>query len=485
MLLYSPESVYQLDKAAVDDDGLPEIQLMQRAGDAVWQEMIARWPQTSAITVFAGSGNNGGDAFVVALCARAQGIEVQLIFRGDLDKQSATAEHFRQLWQRQGGVIEAWEQQSISGEVIVDGLLGIGLRRELDSSWQQMITRINLAAAPCVAIDIPSGLNATNGIPQPIAIEAALTVTFIGRKIGQFLADGPDYCGELVYHDLGISSRVLQSVAATLETIATCPLPPPRKKNSHKNRYGHVLVIGGDQGMSGAVALAARAALRSGAGMVSALVHPQCCNNLAAVPELMVQCWDALATRLPRASVVVIGPGLGNSQAARLCLERLHDLNLPMIVDADALQADFLHALKSEQVVITPHPGEAARLLSITSSELQSDRLAACHRLVASYGVTCVLKGSGTLVADGRSPTMINTHGNPGMATAGMGDVLSGIIAALIGQGLAVTEAATSAVYIHALCAELYCLTRDQSGLIASDIIERIPRVIKQLRDDR
>jgi len=483
MLLYSPESVYQLDQAAVEIDTLPELQLMQRAGDAVWQALCRRWPQTAAITIFAGAGNNGGDAFVVAICARQQGVEVQLISRGDLDKQSATAKHFKQLWQRQGGIIEAWDRQAICGEIIVDGLLGIGLKRDLDQSWQQMINRINLCAVPRVAIDIPSGLNAATGIAQPVAIEATLTVTFIGAKTGQYLADGPDYCGELVYHDLGVSSRVLQSVEPSLQTIETCRLPQPRKNNSHKNQYGHVLVIGGDQGMSGAVALAAKAALRSGAGMVSALVHPRCCNNLAATPEIMVQSWDAIESGLAQASVVVIGPGLGNSEAARECREQLHDLELPMIVDASALDAEFLQALRSDQVVITPHPGEAASLLSITPAELQSDRLMACRHLIETYGMVCVLKGAGTLIADRQSPVMINTRGNPGMATAGMGDVLGGIIAALVGQGLTLIEAATSGVYIHALCAELYCQARDQSGLIASDIIERIPRVIRRLRD--
>jgi len=483
MLLYSPESVYQLDRAAVEIDALPEQQLMGRAGDAVWQALCRRWPQTSAITVFAGAGNNGGDAFVVALCARKQGVEVQLICFGDLDKQSATSKHYSKLWRQQGGIIEDWQQQPICGEVIVDGLLGIGLKRELDESWQQMVNSINLCAAPRVAIDIPSGLNAATGIPQPVAIKAALTVTFIGAKTGQYLADGPDYCGELVYHDLGVSTRVLQSVEPSLQTIESCRLPSPRKNNSHKNQYGHVLVIGGDQGMSGAVALAAKAALRSGAGMVSALVHPQCCNNLASTPEIMVQSWDAIESRLSQASVVAIGPGLGQSKAARECRERLLDLELPIIVDASALDAEFLHALRSEQVVITPHPGEAASLLSISPAELQSDRLMACHRLIETYGMTCVLKGSGTLIADRQSAVMINTRGNPGMASAGMGDVLTGIIAALVGQGLTVTEAARSGVYIHALCAELYCQTRDQCGLIASDIIDRIARVVRQLRD--
>jgi NAD(P)H-hydrate epimerase len=260
-------------------------------------------------------------------------------------------------------------------------------------------------------------------------------------------------------------------------------LPPLRRRNSHKNHYGNLLIIGGDEGMSGAVALAALAALRSGAGLVTALVHPQCRANLASFPEIMVLGWDALESRLSQASVVVVGPGLGDSAAAEKCLQSLRKLDLPMVVDAGALKAEFLHSLKTEQLVITPHPGEAATLLACSPAEIQADRLDACNRLVETFASTCVLKGSGSLIGiQGAIPTL-NATGNPGMASAGMGDVLSGIIAAMLGQGLAPFEAAKSAVFIHGLCAEYACTEQDQTGLIASDVIRQIPAVIKSLRD--
>ncbi len=342
MLLYSPETVYQLDKAAVVSDGFAEIELMQRAGRSVWRALQARWPQVEKITVFAGCGNNGGDAFVVALCARAQGVAVQLLVQGDLSRQSETSRHFAALWQQDGGTFEDWQGQELSGDVIVDGLLGIGLQRELNAPWQDLINTINRQASPRVAIDIPSGLNGLTGNPQPVAVTAQLTVTFIGAKTGQYLADGPDYCGELIFEDLGVSARARAEVAAQLEIVDSCQLPAPRKKNSHKNHYGNLLIIGGDQGMSGAVTLAARAALRSGAGLVTALVHPECRANLAAFPEIMVQGWDALAAKLPQASVVIVGPGLGDSAEAGRLLQRLQQVSVPMVVDASALQADFL-----------------------------------------------------------------------------------------------------------------------------------------------
>lgn len=483
MFLYSPDKVYLLDKAAVKIDGFTEVELMGRAGRSVWAALLQRWPSIEKITVFAGSGNNGGDAFVVALCAREQGIEVQLLIQGDLSRQSDTSRHYANLWQQAGGGYEDWQGQEISGEVIVDGLLGIGLQRELNDDWQSMIQTINHQPVPRIAIDIPSGLNGLTGNAQPVAVVADLTVTFIGAKTGQYLADGPDFCGELLFEDLGLSRGARAGIEPRLETVESCLLPPPRKKNTHKNHYGNLLVIGGDEGMSGAVTLAARAALRSGAGLVTALVHPQCRANLAAFPEIMVLGWEALADKLPQATVVVVGPGLGDSEAAGRVLEQLRRVKLPMVIDASALRADFLESLQSPDKLITPHPGEAAVLLASSNAEIQGDRIAASERLVKRFGATCILKGSGTLIAGQGQVQAINTSGNPGMASAGMGDVLSGIVAALIGQGLPLFEAARSAVLIHARCADEFSAAQDQIGLIAGDIIDRIPRVLSQLRE--
>jgi NAD(P)H-hydrate epimerase len=212
-------------------------------------------------------------------------------------------------------------------------------------------------------------------------------------------------------------------------------------------------------------------------------VHPECRGNLACFPEIMVLGWDALESRLSQASVIVVGPGLGDSAAATRCLQSLQQVDLPMVVDAGALKAEFLQSLVSKQVVITPHPGEAATLLSISSAEIQADRLQACDRLLEAFAATCVLKGSGSLIGQPGVMPALNTSGNPGMASAGMGDVLSGIIAAMLGQGLTPFEAAKSAVFIHGLCADYCCADQDQSGLIASDIIRHIPAVVKRLRD--
>ena len=485
MLLFDVESVYRLDKAAVEADGLSEIVLMQRAGERVWHEISKRWPEMTRITIFAGSGNNGGDAFVVAILAQQQGKDVQLIVHGDLARQSEASAHFYNTWLQSGVDIIEPGQAEITGEVIVDGLLGIGLNRDLDAEWKALIKQVNQADAVRVAIDIPSGLNANTGIAQPCAVEADLTVTFIGAKSGQYLADGPDFCGELLFDDLGVSSHTRKSQTPTLSVIDQCniKLPAKRKCNSHKNEFGHVLIVGGDQGMTGATSLAAQAALRGGAGLVSVLVHPQCTHELSAIPELMVQGWDAIDSRLAQATVIVVGPGLGQSDAQKNCLAKLRDCKQPMVVDASALEADFLLALKSKQVVITPHPGESARLLSTTSTEIQLDRLRACQLLVDKFDVVSVLKGSGSIIQKAGMTPQINVRGNPGMATAGTGDVLAGLIAALLGQKLDTFEAARTGVLIHALCAEEYAAQHDESGLIASDIVLRIPAMVMQLRE--
>ncbi len=485
MFLYTPESVYALDRGAIEKDRVSGSELMARAGERVWQELSRRWPGTARIAVFAGAGNNGGDAFVVADCARRAGVDVQLFTRGDLARQSDSAAYYRERWQAGGGSCEAWDGQVIDADLIVDGLLGIGLQRDLDSDWQVLIEALNRPAVPRVAIDIPSGLNALTGVPQPLAVRADLTVTFIGRKTGQFLADGPDHCGELVFTDLGASPASRTGIEPALEVLGDCRLPPLRLANSHKNHYGHVLVVGGAPGMCGAVALAARAALRSGAGLVTALVHPDCRASLAPFAEIMTYDWQSLADKLSEASVVLVGPGLGDSDEAAKILQLLQQASLPTVVDASALRADFLDKLVARQRVITPHPGEAARLLQTTAASVQADRMASATALADTFDAVSVLKGSGTLVAAAAERMAINVGGHAGMASAGMGDVLGGIIAALLGQGMSPVDAARSGVFLHAACADDFAVDLAGECLIASDIIDRLPRVMKRIRDGR
>lgn len=485
MNLYNKAQVYQLDRLAIEQDAQPSKQLMAKAALAVWRSIQLRWPIIQKVVVFAGNGNNGGDAFALASLMQESGIEVDLIAYGDLSLQSEESSHFRANWEQNGGFTRQWEGSCPDADLIVDGLLGIGLSRELDESWKSVIISINDNNAIRVSIDIPSGLNADTGISMPVAIKAELTVTFIGRKQGCFLADGPDYCGEIVFDDLGISQEALSRQVVNVQTLEpfNIQLPSLRSNNSYKNQFGHVLVIGGGKGMSGAARLSGYAALRCGAGLVSLCVHAD--NVVAAsvqYAELMVSSWDLIDKEINRASVIVVGPGLGDSSQATEILNRLSTLSLPMVIDADALQTKFIDSLTTGKCVLTPHPGEAARLLQTSTLQIQQDRVATIKKLNNKWPVVSVLKGAGSLVGLQHNQLKICQHGHSGMATAGMGDVLSGIIAAFLAQGLTPLQAAQTGVLVHALAAEYYATEQDAACLIASDVIDRVSRVVRDIR---
>lgn len=481
--LYQREQVYRLDQQTIKMDAQPALLLMHKAATATWHALQQRWPECQKLVILAGAGNNGGDAFALALLAK-QAKTISLYMIGDSERQSPESTYYREAWLAQGGEVLTWEGECPECDVIVDGLLGIGLNKDLDQHWQSLIAQINSTQAVRVCIDIPSGLNADTGVAMPCAIRADLTVSFIGRKIGCWLADGPDYCGELVFDDLGISTSALNAEAAICSIIHSnnIQLPIKRSRNSHKNQFGHILIVGGDRGMPGAVRLSAMAALRAGAGMVSVCVHPDNYTAIAAAdPELMIGTWDELERLLARATVVVIGPGLGQSTTAQNLLGVLSACKIPMVIDADALHADVLDNMQSERIVITPHPGEAARLLHCTVAQIQQDRVKALQQITQQWNAACVLKGSGSLVGLRHGSLSLCQNGHAGMATAGSGDVLSGLVAAYLGQGLTPLEAATGAVYVHARAAEHYARATHANSLIASDLLQYIGNVHLEL----
>ncbi len=482
--LYQRKQVYRLDQQTMQLDAQPSQTLMLKAATATWNAVQQRWPDSQHIVVLAGAGNNGGDAFALACLASEQGKTVSLFMIGDENRQSTESACYRQCWLESGGKILPWQGVCPDCDIIIDGLLGIGLNKELDQSWQQWISNINSSSAIRVSIDIPSGLNADTGNAMPVAIRANLSVSFVGRKVGCWLADGPDYCGELLFDDLGMSSAAAacEQPLCHVMSATNIRLPSARPVNTHKNQFGHILVIGGDRGMSGAVRLAAMAALRSGAGLVSVCVHP---DSYAAItsadPELMTGVWDDVETLVERATIVVVGPGLGRSEKAKQLLEYLKTCHKPMLVDADALQADFLDALQATQVVITPHPGEAARLLGCSSAQIQQDRIRSIQQITQRWHSACVLKGAGSLVGQHDMPLSLCANGHSGMATAGSGDILSGLIAGYMAQHLSELDAARCGVYVHARSAEHYALDQQAETLIASDLIKGIGKVHLEL----
>jgi hydroxyethylthiazole kinase-like uncharacterized protein yjeF len=488
--LYTTAQLRELDRLAIEHAGIPGYTLMTRAAEACWAVMRAQWPAARTVTVFCGAGNNGGDGFVIARLALQANWQVQLYQLGEQVRMPADARQARDAFISAGGTVQPFAAETpIASGIVVDALLGTGVDRPVEGVWRSAIDAINAAAVPVLAVDIPSGLQADSGAVAGVAVHARQTVTFIGRKAGMYTGAAADYCGDISFADLGVPGEILQQVpvAATLVRQPELGvLARPRARTSHKGHYGHVLVIGGDHGMTGAARLAGEAALRSGAGRVSIATRPEHAALIAAAcPELMCQGVASarqLRALLDSASVLLIGPGLGRSGWAQSLLAVVLETALPRVIDADALNCLAGQPLPFEQQVLTPHPGEAARLLGRTVALIQADRFAAARAISAQYGGTTVLKGAGTLIQPGDATPRVCAAGNPGMASAGSGDVLAGVIAALIAQGMAVDAAAAAGVCVHA-CAGDIAARAGERGLMARDIIAALRTVLNTSRD--
>jgi NAD(P)H-hydrate epimerase len=474
---YSSAQVRELDRRAIEDYSIPAYTLMQRAAAAAWKLLRERWPKAKSIHVLAGAGNNGGDGYEIARLAKAAGLEVRVWQIGGAGKDAAA--QAAEAWRAESGVTDPYVRGCFAdAQVIVDGLLGIGVARALEGDHAIAVEEINArhaAGAGVVAIDVPSGIDADNGRVWGIAVKADLTVSFIGRKLGLYTGAGPAHAGQVVIDGLGVPDAVYERVeplAEGLELVELARLLPRRSRGAHKGNFGHVLIVGGDEGMGGAVLMAARAALRVGSGLVSIATHPAHASALiAAQPELMgraVRNAKDLAPMLKQASVVALGPGLGMSDWGRELWAHVIGTELPLVVDADGLNWLAQNTQRRESWVLTPHPGEAARLLGGKSAEIQSDRVAAVTRLQEKFGGVVALKGAGTLVCGAR--LALCAHGNPGMAVGGMGDVLTGVIAGLLAQGLALEDAARAGVLLHALAGDR-AATVAERGLLPSDVI--------------
>ena len=477
--LYRAEQVRELDRIAIQELGIPGLTLMQRAGRAAFEALRRRWPRARCIGVLCGTGNNGGDGFVLARLAQAAGLQVAVWQLGDASRSRGDALAARRQMEAAGLRALTYDGEDLSAcEVLVDGLLGTGLGGEVSGHWRAAIEAVNAAhEAGCgvLALDIPSGLHADTGAVLGAAVHADVCVTFIGLKLGLFTGEGPDCCGEVRFDDLEVPPETyqrLEPAAARLVAPAPGEALPPRRPCAHKGDFGHVLVVGGDHGMSGAARLAGEAALRCGAGLVSLatrVAHTAAVS--AARPELMCHgVTDAVSLKplLRRATVLAIGPGLGQDAWGRGLLGAALASRLPLVVDADALNLLAAEPLRRTRWVLTPHPGEAARLLGISTAEVQADRPAAARALHREYGGVVVLKGAGSLIADDGGLALCDA-GNPGMASGGMGDVLTGVIAALLAQGLGPGEAARCGVCLHATAADR-AAGAGQRGLLASDL---------------
>jgi NAD(P)H-hydrate epimerase len=481
--IYSVAAVREIDRSTIEDHGVPGYTLMTRAGAAAVAEAVARFPDARRWQIICGAGNNGGDGYVVARLAAQEGITVSVLTLVDPEKLGGDAATAYGDWIADGGGVVPWDGElDGQAELMVDAILGSGLERDVGGEFAKAVNAINRHAAPVIALDIPTGIHGDTGKVLGSAVRAAMTVTFVGLKAGLFLGEAPDYCGEIRFAGLEIPESYRQDIAPTYQRIDDDMLSAalsPRRRTAHKGDYGHVLVIGGGEGMPGAVRLAGEAALRAGAGLVSVATHPAHASLIVASrPELMphaIKDPDDLEHLLERATVVAFGPGLGRSEWAREVFEYVASLSLPAVWDADALNFLAEEPGTAGARVITPHPGEAGRLLGIETAAVQEDRPAALAALVARYGGTVVLKGAGSL-SSAEVPYLC-TAGNPGMGSAGMGDVLTGVIAGLIAQGLVPELAAAVAVEAHARAGDLAALEGER-GLIATDLLAHLRQVL-------
>ncbi len=483
--LYRAAQVRAMDRYAIETLGIPGQVLMQRAGAAAFEGLRRHWPDARRIAVVCGGGNNGGDGYVVARQALDAGIEVKAFALSPPQQLPGDALLAFQAYRAAGGAVVGEVPETIDTfDVVVDAMLGTGLDREVSGGYAQAIAAVNAFSGGVLAVDIPSGLHADTGAILGWAVEADATVSFIGLKQGLFTGEGPACCGKVWYADLAVPEAV---PAGGEPSAYLCfqyrNLLSPRRRTAHKGHFGHVLVVGGDAGFTGAARMAAEAAVRVGAGLTSVATRSVHASQLNAMrPEIMshgVEAGTDLTPLLERATVVAIGPGLGQSSWARNLLQAVWNTDLPLIVDADALNLLAQSPTSRGNWILTPHPGEAARLLGCTSREVQRDRFAAGAALVARYGGVCVLKGAGTLVqAAGRAPWVCSL-GNPGMASGGMGDVLTGILAGLVAQGLALPEAAWMGVSLHAAAADA-AASEGERGLLASDLMPWLRRLINR-----
>lgn len=485
--LYSAAQVRELDSIAIQELNIPAYTLMQRAATFGYDCLIRQWPQAKSITVVCGSGNNAGDAYVLARLAADDNKNVNIINLFAPEKLTgAAATAYRDL------LTAAVKPQMYCGalldetDVIVDGLFGTGLDRNIEGDCYAVIQAINASARPVLSLDIPSGIHADTGTMMNIAVQAEQTATFIGLKQGLFTHDGLQCSGVIKFNNLGVPGEAYTGPArqsvSRLRLSELNRVLSPRKKNTHKGHYGHVLIIGGDAGYLGAARMAAEAAARVGAGLVSVATRTAHASQLSSVrPEIMshaVETLDALMPLIERADVIAIGPGLGHSAWAKTLFARVLESRLPLVIDADGLAQLADESLASTNWVLTPHPGEAASLLKSTTAAIQSNRFAAAMKLHEKYSGPVVLKGCGTIIVDSTGQRFVCDSGNPGMASGGMGDVLTGVIAGLIAQKIAVDHATKLGVCLHAVAADLAAGVSGERGLMAMDLMPQLRQLV-------
>jgi ADP-dependent NAD(P)H-hydrate dehydratase / NAD(P)H-hydrate epimerase len=502
----------RMDALAIERFGIPGETLMERAGVGAADVLLLRFPHVrkSGVVIVAGKGNNGGDGFVVARALKRRRVRVEVVLAGTPTEISGDAKKKLAAWRRTGGRVQTVTADNLEplaralgkNGCVVDALFGTGLARAVEGLSAEVIAMLNASGLPTVALDLPSGLDADRGVPLGIAVEAELTVAFAAPKIGTLIHPGARFAGDLAVVDIGIPDEAVAEVAPRAHAVGlddAAGLLRPRDVESHKGSNGHIALIAGSLGKTGAAVLAARAAARAGAGLVT-VGCPSSVMSLVAGGMLEAMTWPlpddgAGALAFPEARAyerlldakraAVVGPGIGTSAEREALVAWLVEQRpLPIVLDADGLNC--LAALATlptpkpdaPALVLTPHPGEASRLAGIATAEVQADRLGTARALATKYAAVVVLKGARTITAAPDGRVWINLSGNPGLASGGTGDVLAGMIGSLLAQGYAAEEAAALGVFLHGHAADRIAARRGTVGLLASDVIDELPPTI-------
>lgn len=482
---YNIEEIRALENQAIKS-GINTDTLMLNAAQAVLQEIKKRFYKKSSMTIVCGGGNNAGDGYRLAEIAYKEGYKVEVIAMGDgTQLKDAALRSYEDCKKAKVPIKSYQEGMRFDHTIVVDALFGIGFTGAIsDKSLCSLIKNINESEAYVIAVDVPSGVNANTGGVLGPCIKAHLTVTFIGMKCGLLTGVAPDYCGETVVHTIGLEKLHLPRSTSYCELLDTSILAslPQRKIASHKGDFGRVLVIGGEEGMPGAIRMAAEASLRAGAGTVTIATRSSHLNSiLSHRPEIMgvpLENVKDLPSIASQYDVLVVGPGLNESIWSHEVWDQLLMVSKPMVIDAGALRLLSKESLTIGTYILTPHPGEAASLLGVTSLDIQHDRFQAIFSLQKKYGGSIVLKGNGSLILTSQKKLMLCPHGNSGMATAGMGDILSGTIGGLWAQGLYSDQALSIGVYVHALAGDILAKETGLRGMIATDLLPIIQKLL-------
>lgn len=486
--LYTVDQIRAIEQAAMRAD--PDARLMERAGASAAKLAVEMLGATGKhILILAGPGNNGGDALEVALHLKRGFFSVHVVFTDDPGKLPNDATSALQKWRAAGGECHAEIPPRRTWDLIVDGLFGIGLARSVSGQHAALIAAANALGVPILALDIPSGINGDTGVVQGSAIRATRTITFIAHKPGLLTLDGPDHAGALHCDPLGLAvETLLPPEGRLIDANILASGPGPRRRNFHKGDAGSVAIFGGANGMTGAALLAARAALKAGAGKVflALLADPPLSIDMHH-PEIMIRRAEQLLGS-GQFNALVAGPGLGTDAVAQRILAQMLRTNVPIVLDADALNLIGAYSTLANTLVtrtaptlITPHPAEATRMLGSSVAEIQSNRIAAVRLLARRFKVAALLKGNGSVLAVPDGDWWIVPAGNPGMASGGMGDVLAGVIGALLAQGVPSPQALHLGVYLHAAAADR-CVAEGLGpiGLTASEVIDRVRALVNR-----